>query len=211
MNRKKFEQLARDEAKKSTCAERKVGCIIVTENGDIIGRGHNASKLCQCNATTLSHQLKYSGSCADDVTHAEVMALHEAYTEFRSDAKELPVVYLYVTHPPCNECLAAIQASPAKINIIIAEQFIKFDDDKLRFDLIPPEWEEALAKVLSHGAKKYKSNNWQTGEIDRYIAATMRHFNAYRSGEFLDSDSGMPHLWHVMTNIGFLITLEADK
>jgi hypothetical protein len=40
----------------------------------------------------------------------------------------------------------------------------KFDDDKPRYDLIPPEIEEAIAKVLSFGAMKYAveaRNEWQ--------------------------------------------------
>ena len=36
----------------------------------------------------------------------------------------------------------------------------------------------------------------------------MRHFEAYRSGEKNDPESGMPHLWHVACNIMFLIELE---
>ena len=38
----------------------------------------------------------------------------------------------------------------------------KKDADKLRFDLILPEFEEAMAHVLTHGAKEYGANNWQT-------------------------------------------------
>ena len=36
----------------------------------------------------------------------------------------------------------------------------KKDEDKLRFDLILPEFEEAMAHVLTHGAKKYEANNY---------------------------------------------------
>jgi len=87
---------------------------------------------------------------------------------------------------------------------------MKFDDDKVRYDLIPAEWETALAEVLTYGAKKYKPNNWRNGEVERYIGAVMRHWNAYRKGEFTDPVTTMPHLWHMFTNVGFLITLENE-
>ncbi len=88
------------------------------------------------------------------------------------------------------------------------EEFMKFDDDKLRYDLIPPEFLEGIAKVLTDGAKKYEADNWRKNkELWRYQAAAMRHFEAYRSGESVDPDSGSSHLHHVATNILFLSIL----
>jgi deoxycytidylate deaminase len=58
---------------------------------------------------------------------------------------------MYVTHQPCDNCAKAL--SDAKINnVIIVEQFMKFDTGKLRYSLIPPVATEALAKVLTYGA-----------------------------------------------------------
>ena len=34
---------------------------------------------------------------------------------------------------------------------------------KLRMDLTPPEWEVALADVMTQGAKKYEPRNWEKG------------------------------------------------
>lgn len=88
-----------------------------------------------------------------------------------------------------------------------AEKGLKFDNDKLRYDLIPPEVIEELAKVLTHGAAKYAPNNWKKVEPfnDRYYAALMRHLEAWRQGEQLDKDSGLHHLSHVITNVAFLL------
>ena len=49
----------------------------------------------------------------------------------------------------------------------------KKDQDKLRFDLILPEFEEAMAHALTHGAKEYGANNWQKveGAKARYTGA----------------------------------------
>jgi len=202
---KKFEQLARDEAKKSVCNERKVGAIIVLDKIEaVVGRGYNNSMTCMCTK---------QDKCPSDVVHAEAMAIEDAFyyglaPEYTTDS----TFTMYVTQPPCNKCLEVINSAPYPVSVHVCEQFIKFDDDKVRYDLIPPEWELALAKVLTHGAKKYKPNNWQHGEVDRYYAALRRHLAAWRQGEINDPDSGMPHLWHVFTNVGFLLTItEANE
>lgn len=88
----------------------------------------------------------------------------------------------------------------------------KNDDGKLRMDLIPAEVLEALAKVLTEGAKAYGDNNWQEGiGFRRVYAATQRHLTAYRKGEYIDHDSGLPHLWHAFTELAFLIYYNDDR
>lgn len=88
----------------------------------------------------------------------------------------------------------------------------KFDSNKLRFDLIPPEVEKAIATILNFGAKKYGPNNWRKlpDFNARFTAALMRHLNAWRLGEKDDSESGFPHLWHMACNIAFLIWEEEN-
>lgn len=89
------------------------------------------------------------------------------------------------------------------------DQNIKKDAGKPRCDLVPPEWCIAMAKVLTFGLKKgYEENSWVYVEKKRYVASTLRHFYAYQSGELTDPESGLPHLAHVLTNIGFLLSLE---
>lgn len=86
------------------------------------------------------------------------------------------------------------------------DKSIKYDTGKLRFDLIDPFFEKEIAEVLTFGAAKYAPNNWQNLEdgIDRHYAALLRHLNAWRRGESIDDESGMPHLWHAATNMMFL-------
>lgn len=76
----------------------------------------------------------------------------------------------------------------------------KFDTDKPRFDLIPPDAELWVAKILAHGATKYAENNWIGLDVSRLIAAMKRHLNAIERGEDIDNDSKMPHFAHVATN-----------
>lgn len=90
--------------------------------------------------------------------------------------------------------------------------FIKADQSKLRYDLIPASTTRALADILTIGAKKYAPDNWKKcTEDSRYIAAAMRHFEAWRGGELLDPESGRSHLHHVITNIAFLIEFENER
>lgn len=79
----------------------------------------------------------------------------------------------------------------------------KDDSGKLRYDLLPPDWLDGLAQVITHGAEKYGDNNWQQvphGE-DRYYAAAMRHINSLRSGNVTDTDSGIHHAYHAAIDI----------
>lgn len=93
------------------------------------------------------------------------------------------------------------------------ERGIKFDNDKLRWDLLPIETIEETVKILTFGARKYSDNNWQKVENgkERYYAALLRHIVSYRKGELVDPESGNSHLSHAMCNLIFLMWLENNK
>lgn len=99
---------------------------------------------------------------------------------------------------------------PDTRNLISAR---KNDNGKLRYDLIPPAILQELASVVSYGAAKYGENQWQNLENfeDRYFAALMRHLIAWRLGDDIDSESGKPHLSHVLTNAAFLVYRYVSK
>lgn len=83
---------------------------------------------------------------------------------------------------------------------------LRFNEGKEPVELVPPSAILAMAKVLHEGAKKYQLRNWEKGMNHSICyASAMRHLLKYWSGENNDSESGLPHLWHVMTNIAFLI------
>ena len=72
---------------------------------------------------------------------------------------------------------------------------VKFDGQKLRYDLIPVMPLEELAKVYTFGAIKYGDRNWEKGFTwCRCLAAAMRHLFEFCKGEDVDSDSGCHHL-----------------
>lgn len=81
---------------------------------------------------------------------------------------------------------------------------------KIRFDLIPPEVDLALAEVLTKGAEKYADRNWEKGMpfVEGMLASLKRHINAWEMGEDTDSESGLSHMAHVLTNAAFIVTLE---
>ena len=84
----------------------------------------------------------------------------------------------------------------------------KFDGEKLRLDLIPPEFLNAAARGLGYGARKYSAGNWaqQPGlDHSRLYGAIQRHLNAYWSGEDVDTESGNCHLDHAACMLAFLI------
>jgi len=193
-----FNKLTLDVAKRSTAKKRKVGATLATTDGYASAWNHRP-KGGACETPT--------GETYHDVVHAEVAAILE-YKRLNTTIPKGST--LYTTHPPCANCQQAIQRAEIT-KVIIVEEFMKFDTDKLRFELIPPRVEESLAKVLTYGAKKYKPENWRKGSIERYEAALLRHINAYRQGEACDKESGLLHLEHALCNVVFLLELHADK
>jgi len=67
-----------------------------------------------------------------------------------------------------------------------------------------PKAVKGVSEVLTYGANKYEPNSWQNVDIDRYWNALYRHLGALHSGETHDSESGLPHIDHVATNIMFI-------
>lgn len=86
---------------------------------------------------------------------------------------------------------------------------VKYDEKKLRFDLIPPRPMQALAEIYTYGAAKYAPRNWEHGiEYSRIYAAVQRHLHAYWSGQTLDEESALPHLAHAMWGLTALLEFE---
>lgn len=90
------------------------------------------------------------------------------------------------------------------------DKFKKDDENKLRWSLIPLRELQEVAEVLELGAQKYGVNNWMlmpTGG-QRYVDATLRHFNAWQLGERADQEDGKSHLAHAICNIMFIMWAE---
>jgi hypothetical protein len=75
---------------------------------------------------------------------------------------------------------------------------VKHDGGKSPLDLLDPVALEGIAAVLAFGAKKYAAHNWRGGiSYSRLIAALLRHTFAILRGEYVDPESGLPHIDHV--------------
>lgn len=82
----------------------------------------------------------------------------------------------------------------------------KFDDGKVRMELIPPSTYESIGAVLTFGAKKYADRNWEKGiKWSRCYGAAMRHLAAWWGGENLDPETKFSHLWHAQCCLSFLV------
>ena len=93
------------------------------------------------------------------------------------------------------------------------EAGVKLDLGKLRYDLVPTSAMKGLAEVLTFGANKYTPNGWKAvpDAVERYYAALQRHLVAWRDGEKVDQESGLPHLSHALTNVAFLLELNESS
>lgn len=92
------------------------------------------------------------------------------------------------------------------------------DITKLRYDLIPADFLEFLARIFTYGATKYDDNNWMKGlNASELYACAARHLQKWWAGEDLDEDdgaqkgSGMSHLWHALWNVGAMAYFERHR
>lgn len=89
---------------------------------------------------------------------------------------------------------------------------VKYDKDKLRYDLISPYALEGLVKILTFGANKYAARNWEKGiNYSRVFGALMRHLWAWWRGESIDPETGESHLHHAACCIMFLQHYDSDS
>ena len=82
---------------------------------------------------------------------------------------------------------------------------LRYDNGKLRMDLLDPIAEAGVAEVLTAGARKYAAQNWELGmPWSKTYASLRRHLRAFWAGEDYDPETGIPHIDHIATNAMFL-------
>jgi hypothetical protein len=86
------------------------------------------------------------------------------------------------------------------------EEATRYNEGKIRYDLIDDYALEQMAKVLTKGAEKYEEENWRKGmKWSKAEASLKRHLAAYKEGEDFDHETGLYHLSHAMVNLMFMV------
>ena len=77
---------------------------------------------------------------------------------------------------------------------------------KVQLNLVPASSTIYQALAMEDGAVKYGPFNWRTKKVKAsiYVAAAIRHIQAWFDGEENASDSGKPHLGHALACLGIL-------
>ena len=88
----------------------------------------------------------------------------------------------------------------------------KYDDGKPRPSLVPVEAIEAIMQVREFGKAKYAdAEDWRKVPREKWLDALLRHvLHIWDNPLALDDESGLPALWHVITNAAFLCAAYKD-
>lgn len=89
----------------------------------------------------------------------------------------------------------------------------KFDNNKIRLDLIPSESIEEIGRVLTFGCIKYGQANWAEGiHYSRLIAAAKRHISTWeKCEEDIDPETNTSHIANAATNLLFLLWMIKNR
>lgn len=82
----------------------------------------------------------------------------------------------------------------------------KHDALKPDLSILPIEALEAMAAAFTYGSKKYARNNYKQGlEVNRTLAAALRHIFAFLNKEDRDTESGLSHLSHALAAVAMTV------
>lgn len=89
----------------------------------------------------------------------------------------------------------------------------KYDAGKIPLSTVPTGITWAIGAVRKYGLEKYgDAEEWGLIEEERWADAAYRHFLKYiEEPDGVDSESGLPHLWHLAANIAFMIELNPES
>lgn len=82
---------------------------------------------------------------------------------------------------------------------------------KLPFNLVPRVTMAHLALGHGNGFLKYGGWNWRVAGVRAsiYVAAALRHIEAWNDGEECDPDDGVPHLAAALTCLSIIVDARA--
>lgn len=86
---------------------------------------------------------------------------------------------------------------------------VKHDQHKIRWDLVPYDAVNEIAKVLTFGAAKYEARNWENGmNWSRAFGALQRHLTRWFHGQDKDKETRLTHLANAGCCLFFLLAWE---
>lgn len=86
---------------------------------------------------------------------------------------------------------------------------VKYDQQKIRWDLVPYDAVNEIAKVLTFGAAKYEARNWEKGmDWSRAFGALQRHLTRWFHGQNKDKETKLTHLANAGCCLFFLLAWE---
>lgn len=85
------------------------------------------------------------------------------------------------------------------------ERGLKFNKDKAPLHMIPEDALLGMAYAFAYGAQKYGTHNYRKGiPLSELTDSLRRHTLAFLKGEELDSESNLPHTWHMLANAAMI-------
>lgn len=110
-----------------------------------------------------------------------------------------------------NKSSTAVQLlNSAEVRIVDAETGGEKGQKPERYDLLPFEALDEIARVYHYGAQKYSDHNWRKGyKWSLSVGALLRHVSRRMQGERLDPESGLAHLAHAGFHVLTLLTFDA--
>lgn len=87
------------------------------------------------------------------------------------------------------------------------QEGLRFNEGKIRYDLLEPYAMEKLAEVFTKGAQKYEDHNWLKGlKWSNITSSLKRHLAAYENGEDFDKETNLLHAAHIAWNAMALVS-----
>ena len=114
-------------AKRSTCARRQVGCVLVDESNHVLSTGYNgvSKNMTHCIDAPCKGASAKSGKDLElcNAIHAEINAIAHC-----TNPKQIHSAYISVS--PCIHCLKALLATPCE-NLYFAEKYSHWESLQL--------------------------------------------------------------------------------
>ena len=78
-----------------------------------------------------------------------------------------------------------------------AKPFVKHNQGKIKWRLLPIEPVEDIIRTMMHGEIKYSADNWKRcNDPEEYYDAAMRHMTKLKTEGLIDLDSKEDQLYH---------------